>query len=159
MCEGGATRYAPTVNDAGHCADRARDCRLAAPVLRLCGMRVAVCRSVPDLPSERCPKSVALGSAWTALRVLWSKFQPKRHPAQPITRAKGATYATSAEIASAESINGSYVARILRLTLLAPDIVEAILEGRQPAGATLALLMRSFPVGWTEHRAGILSRN
>jgi hypothetical protein len=68
-------------------------------------------------------------------------------------------YATSAEIASAERINGSYVARVLRLTLLAPDIVEAILEGRQPAGATLALLMRSFPIGWTEQRTCILSKN
>ena len=39
----------------------------------------------------------------------------------------------SAEIAAAEKINESYVGRVLRLTLLAPDIVEAILGGRQPA--------------------------
>ena len=42
-------------------------------------------------------------------------------------------YATIAEIAAAEKINESYVGRVLRLTLLAPDIVEAILDGRQPA--------------------------
>jgi hypothetical protein len=41
---------------------------------------------------------------------------------------------------------------VLRLTLLAPDIVEAILAGRQPAETTLAVLMRPFPVGWTEQR-------
>ena len=39
-------------------------------------------------------------------------------------------YATVAEMADAESINRSYVSRVLRLTLLAPEIVESILEGR-----------------------------
>ena len=43
-------------------------------------------------------------------------------------------YGTIAEIASAESINESYVGRVLRLTLLAPVLVEAILNGRQPEG-------------------------
>ena len=43
------------------------------------------------------------------------------------------THATIAEIAAAEKINESYVGRVLRLTLLAPDIVEAVLNGRQPA--------------------------
>jgi hypothetical protein len=47
-------------------------------------------------------------------------------------------------------INASYVRRVLRLTLLAPEIVEAILEGQQAAGFTLAVLMRPFPVGWRE---------
>ena len=59
-------------------------------------------------------------------------------------------YATVEEIAAAEKINASYVGRILRLTLLAPDIVEAILGGRQPAEMTVALLMRPFPVVWGE---------
>jgi hypothetical protein len=59
-------------------------------------------------------------------------------------------FATVEEIAAAENINASYVGRILRLTLLAPDIVEAILDGRQPAGLTLAVLMRPFAVGWRE---------
>jgi hypothetical protein len=62
------------------------------------------------------------------------------------------TYATIAEIAAAEKINESYVGRVLRLTLLAPDIVEAILGGRQSAQMTLAGLMRPFAVGWTEQR-------
>src|ERR1700720_1203839 len=57
------------------------------------------------------------------------------------------THATIAEIAAAEKINESYVGRILRLTLLAPDIVEAVLNGRQPPEMTLAVLMRPFPVG------------
>jgi hypothetical protein len=62
------------------------------------------------------------------------------------------THATIAEIAAAEKINESYVGRVLRLTLLAPDIVEAILGGRQPAEMTLATLMRQFSVIWEQQR-------
>jgi hypothetical protein len=62
------------------------------------------------------------------------------------------THATIAEIADAEKINESYVGRVLRLTLLAPDIVEAILGGRQPAGLQLATLLHRFPVGWHAQR-------
>ena len=62
-------------------------------------------------------------------------------------------YATVEEIAAAEKINASYVSRVLRLTLLAPDIVEAILDGRQPAEMTLAALMNPFPVAWREQLA------
>lgn len=55
---------------------------------------------------------------------------------------------TVQEIAAAEMINPSYVSRVLRLTLLAPEIVEAILDGRQPPETTLATLMQPFPVEW-----------
>jgi len=58
-------------------------------------------------------------------------------------------FATVEEIAEAERINASYVGRVLRLTLLAPEIIEAILDGRQPAEMTLAVLMRPFAVEWT----------
>jgi hypothetical protein len=69
------------------------------------------------------------------------------------------TYATIAEIAVAEKINESYVGRVLRLTLLAPDIVEAILGGRQPAKLQLEDLLRRFPVAWQEQRAEMLDQN
>lgn len=62
------------------------------------------------------------------------------------------THSTIAEIAVAEKINESYVGRILRLTLLAPDIVEGILGGRQPAGLQLDALLRRFPVEWQQQR-------
>ena len=68
------------------------------------------------------------------------------------------THATVEEIAAAEKINASYVGRVLRLTLLAPEIVEAILDGRQPAEMTLAVLMKPFPVGWEEQHT-VPSRN
>ncbi len=57
-------------------------------------------------------------------------------------------YSTINELAAAENINSSYVSRLLRLTLLAPDIVEAILDGRQPEGLALPGLMEPFPVEW-----------
>ena len=57
------------------------------------------------------------------------------------------------ELAKAEKINKTYVCRILRLTLLASDIVEAILDGRQPATLLLAELLAPFPVWWEAQRA------
>ena len=57
-------------------------------------------------------------------------------------------YATIDELAKAEKINPSYVSRVLRLTLLAPDIVEAVLDGRQPEGMTLPGLMEPFTLYW-----------
>lgn len=57
-------------------------------------------------------------------------------------------YATIEEIATVEKINTSYVSRILRMTLLAPDVIEMILDGRQPSGLSLAKLMKPFPVVW-----------
>lgn len=61
-------------------------------------------------------------------------------------------YTTIREITTAEKINATYVGRVLRLTLLAPDIVEVIVNGRQPAEVTLAGLMRRSPVRWREQR-------
>jgi hypothetical protein len=67
-------------------------------------------------------------------------------------------YETIEEIAKAEKINPSYVSRVLRMTLLAPDIVEAILDGRQPADMTLAVLMRPFAMAWQEQFDGRFRR-
>ena len=64
--------------------------------------------------------------------------------------------AANAEIAAAEKINETHVGRVLRLTLLAPDVVEAILDGRQPPERTLALMMRPFAVTWTEPRKTLI---
>jgi len=57
-------------------------------------------------------------------------------------------YASISEMAAAERIERGYLGTLLRLTLLAPDIVEVILNGRQPERMTLARLMTSFPVEW-----------
>src|ERR1019366_1926265 len=62
------------------------------------------------------------------------------------------TPGTIAEIAAAEKLNEFYVGRVLRLTLLAPDIVETILGGRQPTDLQLQNLSRPFPVAWQAQR-------
>jgi len=64
-------------------------------------------------------------------------------------------YGTLNELAAAEKINSSYVSRLLRLTLLSPDIVEAILDGRQPEGMTLPVLMDPFTVEWERQRSDL----
>ena len=57
-------------------------------------------------------------------------------------------FATIAELAEREGIAPSYMTRVLRLTLLAPDIVEAILDGEQGRDMTLARVLEPFPVDW-----------
>ena len=61
------------------------------------------------------------------------------------------SYSTIKELAAAEKINASYLCRVLRLTLLAPNMVEAILAGRQ-SEVTLRGLMMGFPVEWDRQR-------
>ncbi|WP_085440400.1 hypothetical protein [Magnetofaba australis] len=60
--------------------------------------------------------------------------------------------ASAQDLAKTENIDGSYLARVLRLTLLAPDIIEAILDGRQPKSLSLADLMKTLPVEWSGQR-------
>ena len=57
-------------------------------------------------------------------------------------------YASISEMAAAEKLDRGYLGRLLQLTLLAPDIVEAIVEGRQAEDVTLPRLMEPFPATW-----------
>ncbi len=57
-------------------------------------------------------------------------------------------HATVDDLAKAKGVAPSYVSRVLRLTLLAPEIVEAILDGRHSPELTMARLFRPFPVEW-----------
>lgn len=68
-------------------------------------------------------------------------------------------FASVTELAEAEKINQSYLCRVLRLTLLAPDIVEAILDGRQPPSWQLELLLKPFPGDWSAQRAALASEH
>jgi hypothetical protein len=58
-------------------------------------------------------------------------------------------YASISEMAAAAKLDRGYLGRLLQLTLLAPDIVEAIVEGRQAEGVTLPGLMEPIPVEWS----------
>jgi len=64
---------------------------------------------------------------------------------------------SAGEIAEAEGVTRSFVNRLLRLTLLAPEIVEAILEGRQPKAMQLEELTDAIPSEWEKQRKVLLS--
>jgi hypothetical protein len=62
---------------------------------------------------------------------------------------EGGRYGSIAELAAAERINRSYVSRVLRLTLLAPEIVESVLAGRRSERVSLERLFRPVASEWT----------
>jgi hypothetical protein len=64
-------------------------------------------------------------------------------------------YRSAAEIAEAEGVTRSFVNRLLRLTPLAPDIVEVILDGRQPKVMQLEELTDAVPGEWEKQRKAL----
>ena len=67
-------------------------------------------------------------------------------------------FASISELAEREGIAFTYMARLKRLSLLAPGIVDAIMDGRQPESVTLANLMDPFPLDWDAQRMQLLKR-
>ncbi|MEO1569171.1 MAG: hypothetical protein AAFR94_08105 [Pseudomonadota bacterium] len=67
-------------------------------------------------------------------------------------------FTTIAELAEREGIAAPYLARTLRLSQLAPDIVEAILDGRQPRGLTLEVLRGDVPEDWSQQVESLMRR-
>ncbi len=65
-------------------------------------------------------------------------------------------FASISELAEREGIAFTYMARLMRLSLLAPEIVDAIMEGRHPESVTLANMMDPFPLDWKEQRIRFL---
>jgi hypothetical protein len=62
-------------------------------------------------------------------------------------------FASISELAEKEGIAFTYMARLMRLSLLSPELVDAVMDGHQPANITLANLMDPFPADWKEqHR-------
>jgi hypothetical protein len=61
-------------------------------------------------------------------------------------------YTTIGEMATAEKLDRGYLGRLLQLTLLAPDIVEAIVEGGPAEGVTLPAMMGPLHAEWEEQR-------
>lgn len=66
-------------------------------------------------------------------------------------------FATIADLAEHERIAAPYLTRTLRLAFLAPDLVEAILDGRQPSNLSLEMLRKPLPTEWFEQKQ-LLSR-
>ena len=68
-------------------------------------------------------------------------------------------HGTLEELARAKGVAPTYVSRVLRLTLLAPEIVETILDGRQPTELQLDDLLEAFPLQWEEQKKALLMRS
>lgn len=67
-------------------------------------------------------------------------------------------YASIAELARAQNVNESYACRVLRLTMLSPQLVIAALDGRQPGDLTLNQLVKPLPARWDQQIAFLESR-
>src|SRR6266550_6121317 len=66
-------------------------------------------------------------------------------------------HSSSAELAKAEKVNDSYLSRILRLTLIAPDIIESILAGSQPSTLQLDDLLKPLPASWAAQHSALFN--
>jgi hypothetical protein len=68
-------------------------------------------------------------------------------------------FTTIAELAEREGIATSYMTRVMRLTLLAPDLVEAILDGKQGPEVALSRLMEPLSLEWTAQRIALRDKS
>jgi len=103
------------------------------------GRKVVVSPDGSVLPTA--PRHVTTNADPALLKALGRAFRWKR-------LLDDGTYASVSDIARAEKLDRTYVGNVLRLTLLAPEIVESILEGRQPESVTLLVLLKPQPAQW-----------
>jgi hypothetical protein len=90
-------------------------------------------------PTQRRPDSALVKALARAFR--WKRML------------ESGEFATIAELAAHEKIAAPYLTRTMQLAQLAPDLVEAILDGSQPRSLTLELLRGRFPTDWSSQRA------
>jgi hypothetical protein len=109
--------------------------------------------TITSAPSRRAAASASSRSSKTRTgRPAAASRAPTREPTRPYQKLLDeGRYASISEMAVAERIERGYLGSLLRLTLLAPDIVESILDGRQPESITLLRLIEGFPERWAEH--------
>jgi hypothetical protein len=103
-------------------------------------------RTMVSLPFEDGGRRIATKADPTLVKALARAFRYQKLLDE-------GRYASISEMAAAEKIERGYLGTLLRLTLLAPHLVEAILNGRQPEGVTLPRLLEGVPVGWGEQKA------
>ena len=90
--------------------------------------------------SDEDPLVTAVARAWR-----WQRLIDNR------------TYASVSDLAAAEGVDRSYAGKVMRLLLLAPDLIEAILDGTHPETMTLDRLFRAIPKGWQGQRGAFLA--
>ncbi|MFV0303463.1 MAG: hypothetical protein ACK5IP_21780 [Paracoccus sp. (in: a-proteobacteria)] len=117
--------------------------------------------SIPDTVTLHVPFRIVKRGGRKEMQLPEGATQPRR-PDSALVKAlarafrwkrmlESGEFATIAELAEREGIAPSYMTRVLRLTLLAPDIVEAILDGKQGPEVTLARMMEPFPANWSNY--------
>lgn len=115
--------------------------------------------SIPDTMTIHVPFRIVKRGGRKEM-VLPDGAEPTRKPDNTLVKAlarafrwkrmlESGEFASISELAENEGIAFTYMARVLRLTLLAPDIVEAILDGRQRPEVTLARFLEPFAVEWS----------
>ena len=107
------------------------------------GRKVVVSPDGSVLPTA--PRHVATNADPSLLKALGRAFRWKR-------LLDDGTYASVSDIARVEKIDRGYAGSVLRLTLLAPDLIEAILDGRQPPRLGLRKLLSGVADCWSEQR-------
>jgi hypothetical protein len=117
---------------------------------------------IPDTVTLHVPFRIVKRGGRKEMQLPDSAAQPRRTDntlVKALARAfrwkrmlESSEFATTAELAEREGIAPSYMTRVLRLTLLAPDIVDAILDGTQGPEVTLARVLAPFPVEWEAQR-------
>lgn len=115
---------------------------------------------IPEIVTLHVPFRVVKRGGRKEMRMPEGATQPRRTDntlVKALARAfrwkrilESGEFATIAELAEREGIAPSYMTRVLRLTLLAPDIVEAILDGKQGQEVALAQLLEPFPLEWED---------
>lgn len=118
---------------------------------------------IPDSVTLHVPFRVVKRGGRKEMQIPYGAVQPCRTDStlvKALARAfrwkrmlESGEFATIADLAESEGIAPSYMTRVLRLTLLAPDIIEAILDGKQGPEVTLARVLEPFPLDWWEQRA------
>ena len=90
-------------------------------------------------PTQRRPDSALVKALARAFR--WKRML------------ESGEFASISELAEKEGIAFTYMARLMRLSLLSPELVDAVMDGHQPANITLANLMDPFPADWKVQHA------
>ena len=118
---------------------------------------------IPDTMTIHVPFRV-VKRGWRKEMVLPDGAEPTRKPDNTLVKAlarafrwkrmlESGEFASISELAEKEGIAFTYMARLMRLSLLSPELVDAVMDGHQPANITLANLMDPFPADWKEqHR-------
>ena len=120
-------------------------------------------RPIPETVTLHIPFRVVKRGGRKEMQLPDSAAQPRRTDntlVKALARAfrwkrmlESGEFASISELAEKEGIAFTYMARLMRLSLLSPKLVDAVMEGHQPANITLANLMDPFPADWKEQHA------